>query len=145
MRAALGLIEAVGLTAAITALDAASKAADIKLVGYEKVIGAGKAVSVTIQIAGEVAAVQASVDAGVAAANRIGRVLSYHVIPRPHEEVDLLIKGFEKNLKSNFSKKNLEKNNFSKDDSKKSSEKAEETKSKNKDKNKEEKTKKEEE
>ena len=88
MKAALGLIEAVGLGAAITALDAASKAADVKLVGYEKVIGAGQAVSVTIQIAGEVAAVQASVDAGVAAANRIGRVLSYQVIPRPHEEVD---------------------------------------------------------
>lgn len=104
MKAALGLIEAIGLTTAITALDAASKAADIKLVGYDKVIGAGKAVSVTIQIAGEVAAVQASVDAGVAAANRIGRVLSYHVIPRPHEEVDLLIKAFEKNLKSKTNK-----------------------------------------
>lgn len=104
MKAALGLIEAIGLTAAITALDAASKAADIKLVGYDKVIGAGKAVSVTIQIAGEVAAVQASVDAGVAAANRIGRVLSHHVIPRPHEEVDLLIKVFEKNLKSKSDK-----------------------------------------
>lgn len=106
MRAALGLIEAVGLTAAITALDAASKAADVKLVGYEKVIGAGQAVSVTIQLAGEVAAVQASVDAGVAAANRIGRVLSSHVIPRPHEELDLLIKEFEKNLKQKEEKKN---------------------------------------
>lgn len=130
MKAALGLIEAVGLGAAITALDAASKAADIKLVGYEKVIGAGQAVSVTVQIAGEVAAVQAGVDAGVMAANRIGRVLSYHVIPRPHEEVDLLIKAFEKNLKSS---------------SKKSSEEFEENKTKNKEKDKDETTKKEEE
>ena len=135
MRAALGLIEAVGLTAAITALDAASKAADIKLVGYEKVIGAGQAVTVTIQIAGEVAAVQASVDAGVAAANRIGRVLSYHVIPRPHEEVDLLIKSFEKNLKSKCDK----------DNSDKSSDKLDEKKASNKEKNKNENTKKEEE
>jgi microcompartment protein CcmL/EutN len=130
VRAALGLIEAVGLTTAITALDAASKAADIKLIGYEKVIGAGQAVSVTIQIAGEVAAVQASVDAGVAAANRIGRVLSYHVIPRPHEEVDLLIKEFEKNLKSNS-----DKDNSKKDHSKKSSNQAEDKKTKNKDEN----------
>lgn len=99
MRAALGLIEAIGLTTAITALDAASKAAEVKLVGYEKVIGAGKAVSVTIHIAGEVAAVKASVEAGVAAGSRIGTILSHHVIPRPHEEVDLLIKAFENNLK----------------------------------------------
>lgn len=98
VRAALGLIEAVGLTTAITALDAAGKAADVKLVGYEKVIGAGKAVSVTIHIAGEVAAVKASVEAGVAAACKVGTVLSHHVIPRPHEEVDLIIKAFEKNL-----------------------------------------------
>jgi len=141
VRAALGLIEAVGLTAAITALDAASKAADIRLVGYEKVIGAGQAVSVTIQIAGEVAAVQASVDAGVAAANRIGRVLSYHVIPRPHEEVDLLINEFEKNLKSKSDKSNLDKESSTSDDSKKSSEELEQKKSKNKEKNKDENTK----
>jgi len=117
VKAALGLIEAIGLTTAITALDAASKAADIKLVGYEKVIGAGKAVSVTIQIAGDVAAVKASVDAGVAAANKIGQVLSYHVIPRPHEEVDLLIKAFEKNLKSKDQKslEGMEENKKNKD------------------------------
>lgn len=87
------MMEAIGLTAAMTALDAACKAADVTLVGVEKVIGAGKAVSVTILIAGEVAAVQASVDAGVAAATRTGRMLSHHVIPRPHEEVDNLIRS----------------------------------------------------
>lgn len=145
MKAALGLIEAVGLTAAITALDAASKAADIRLVGYEKVIGAGKAVSVTVQIAGEVAAVQAGVNAGVAAANRVGRVLSYHVIPRPHEEVDILIKEFEKNLKSkanrNSKSSNFEKNNFNKDSIQKPSQNL----SEGKEKNEEEKIKKEEE
>ena len=100
MKAALGLIETIGLTTAITALDAASKAADVKLVGYDKVIGVEKLVSVTINIAGEVAAVKAAVDAGVAAANRVGTVVSGHVIPRPHEEVDKLIKEFEGNLKN---------------------------------------------
>ena len=102
--AALGLIEVVGLTTAITALDAAAKAADITLVGYEKVIGAGKAITVTVQIGGEVAAVKASVEAGVVAANRVGRVLSHHVIPRPHEEVDKLVDTFKKNLKHNKKK-----------------------------------------
>lgn len=105
MKAALGLIETVGLTSAITALDAATKAADVALVGYEKIIGAGKSVSVTIQIAGEVAAVKASVEAGVMAAERSGTVLAYHVIPRPHEEVNTLIESFKKNIKN---KNNLE-------------------------------------
>ncbi|KNF07042.1 microcompartments protein [Gottschalkia purinilytica] len=100
MRAALGLIEAVGLTTAITALDAASKAADVKLVGFDKVIGVEKTISVTIHIAGEVAAVRAAVDAGVEAANRIGKVVSSHVIPRPHDEIDKLMAEFEKNLKA---------------------------------------------
>ncbi|SET52782.1 BMC domain-containing protein [Natronincola peptidivorans] len=104
MRAALGLVEAIGLTTAITALDAAGKAADVKLVGYEKVIGAGKAVSVTVHIAGEVAAVKASVEAAVAAASKVGTVLSHHVIPRPHEEVDLIIQAFEKKAKKKIVK-----------------------------------------
>ncbi len=99
MEKALGLIETLGLTTAVTALDAASKAADVTLVGVEKVIGVGKAVGVTIQVAGEVAAVRAAVDAGEDAGNRVGIVVSSHVIPRPHEEVAGLIKRFEKNLK----------------------------------------------
>ncbi|QEK13167.1 BMC domain-containing protein [Crassaminicella thermophila] len=101
MGAALGLIETVGLGAAITALDAASKAADITIIGYERIIGAGKSVSVTVQIAGEVAAVQAAIDSGVMAAERVGKVLSYRVIPRPHDEVDKFIHQFSKNLKNN--------------------------------------------
>ena len=97
--AALGLIEAIGLGTAVTALDAACKTADVTLVGYEKVIGAGKAVSVTIQIVGDVAAVQAAVSAGTAAGERVGKILATRVIPRPHEEVDELINRFEQNLK----------------------------------------------
>ncbi len=102
--AALGLIEAVGFTTAITALDAAAKAADITLVGYDKVIGAGKAITVTIHIAGEVAAVKASVEAGVIAASKVGTVLAHHVIPRPHDEVDKLIEAFKNNLKQRKTK-----------------------------------------
>lgn len=100
MNKALGLIEALGLSTAVTALDAASKAANITLVGIEKIIGIGSAVGVNIQIAGEVAAVQAAVDAGVTAGNKVGTIFAYHVIPRPHDEVDDLIAKFAKNLKS---------------------------------------------
>lgn len=99
MQKALGLIEAQGLTTAVTALDAASKAADVTLIGIEKVIGVGKGVGVTIQLAGEVAAVRAAVDAGVIAGNRVGVIIASHVMPRPHDEVDILINKFSKNLK----------------------------------------------
>ncbi len=99
MDKALGLIEAQGLTTAVTALDAASKAADVVLVGVEKVIGLEKGVGVTINIAGEVAAVKAAVEAAVIAGNRVGRVISSHVIPRPHDEIDKLIESFGDNLK----------------------------------------------
>ena len=96
MKSAVGMIEAIGLTAAITALDAACKTADVTLIGFEKVIGAGRAVTVTVHITGEVAAVQAGVDAGVAAVSKTGSILAYHVIPRPHEEVQKLIESFQK-------------------------------------------------
>lgn len=99
MNKALGLIEAQGLATAVTALDAASKAADVVLVGVEKVIGVNKGVGVTINIAGEVAAVKAAVEAGVIAGNRVGSIVSSHVIPRPHDEIDRLIEKFAKNLK----------------------------------------------
>ena len=99
MRAALGLIESIGLTTAITALDAASKAADVRLAGFDKVIGVNKMVSVTIQIVGEVAAVNAAVEAGVAAAERVGTVVASRVIPRPHDEVYKLLEEFEYNLR----------------------------------------------
>lgn len=99
MRSALGVIEVIGLGAAITALDAACKAADVTLVGYDKVIGVNKAISVVVNIAGEVAAVKAAVEAGVDAANKVGTVVSSNVLARPHEELDMLINEFAKNLK----------------------------------------------
>src|SRR3989442_12304149 len=83
-REALGLIECRGLVAMIEAADAAVKSANVKLVGWEK-IDAGL---VTAIVRGEVGAVKAAVDAGAAAGRKVGEVLSTHVIPRPHANID---------------------------------------------------------
>lgn len=99
MRGALGVIEVIGLGTAITALDAACKAADVTLVGYDKVIGVNKAISVVVNISGEVAAVKAAVEAGAAAATKVGTLVSSNVLPRPHDELDMLLNEFSKNLK----------------------------------------------
>lgn len=98
MNSALGLIEVLGMATAVTALDAACKNADVVLVGCEKIIGTSKSISVTIQIAGQVAAVKSAVEAGAAAAEKVGKVVSAHVIPRPHEELDKLLECFNKDL-----------------------------------------------
>ena len=84
---ALGLLETKGLVAMIEAADAMVKAANVTLVGSEK-IGAGY---VTVMVRGDVGAVKAATDAGAAAAKRIGEVISVHVIPRPHSDVELLL------------------------------------------------------
>ncbi len=96
---ALGMIEAIGLTAAAAALDAGLKAADVKCAGVEKVIGVDKMISVTINLVGEVAAVQAAVEAGIEAAERVGKVSAHHVLPRPHDEIELLLKQFYRHEK----------------------------------------------
>src|SRR6059036_2500845 len=83
-REALGMIECRGLVAMIEAADAAVKSANVTLVGWEK-IDAGL---VTAIVRGEVGAVKAAVDAGAAAARRVGTVTAIHIIPRPHSEVD---------------------------------------------------------
>ncbi len=80
---ALGLIETRGLVAAIEAADAMLKASNVRLLGIEKT----EAALMTVQVVGETAAVQASVDAGRAAAERVGVVFSSHVIARPAAEV----------------------------------------------------------
>lgn len=94
MLGALGLIETIGLAPAAAALDEALDTADVQFVGSEKVIGAGKCVSVTVQIVGDVAAVEAAVASGKAAAEKVGTVLGAHVIPRPHDEVQKLLENF---------------------------------------------------
>lgn len=84
---ALGMIETKGLVAAVEAADVALKAADVSLVGTEK-IGSGL---VTVMLRGDVAAIKAAVDAGAQAAGRLGELISAHVIPRPHVDVEKLL------------------------------------------------------
>ncbi len=81
---ALGMVETKGLVGAIEAADAMVKAANVTLIGKEK-IGAG---FVTVMVRGDVGAVKAATDAGAAAAQRVGELVSVHVIPRPHSDVE---------------------------------------------------------
>ena len=89
---ALGMVETKGLVGAIEAADAMVKAANVSLVGYEK-IGSGL---VTVMVRGDVGAVKAATDAGAAAAERVGELISVHVIPRPHEEVEYILPSVNK-------------------------------------------------
>ncbi len=89
---ALGMIETVGLVAAIEAADAMVKAANVTLIG-EVQIGGGL---VTMFVRGDVGATKAAVDAGAAAADRVGELKSVHVIPRPHEELEFILPHLEK-------------------------------------------------
>jgi len=84
---ALGMIETKGLVAAIEAADAMVKAANVTLVGKEHVGGG----LVTVLVRGDVGAVKAATDAGAAAAERVGELVSIHVIPRPHSEVETIL------------------------------------------------------
>lgn len=84
---ALGLVECRGLVGAIEAADAMVKAANVKLIGKEK-IGGGY---VTVMVRGDVGAVKAATDAGAAAAKRVGELVSVHVIPRPHSDVEEIL------------------------------------------------------
>mgnify|MGYP002509826663 CR=1 FL=1 len=84
---ALGMVETRGLTAAIEAADAMTKAAEVTLVGTEK-IGSGL---VTVMVRGDVGAVKSAVEAGSAAASRLGELVAVHVIPRPHGDVESIL------------------------------------------------------
>ncbi|MBC8390322.1 MAG: BMC domain-containing protein [Actinobacteria bacterium] len=84
---AIGLIETRGLVGSIEAADAMVKAANVTLMGQER-IGGGL---VTVIVKGDVGAVKAAVDAGAAAAKRVGELLSVHVIPRPHSDLDMIL------------------------------------------------------
>jgi len=87
MKEALGLIETKGLVGAIEAADAMVKAANVRLIGKEQ-IGYGL---VTVMVRGDVGAVKAAVEAGSEAARRVGELVSVHVIPRPHSDVEELL------------------------------------------------------
>ena len=84
---ALGMVETKGLIGSIEAADAMVKAANVLLIGKEY-IGAGY---VTVMVRGDVGAVKAATDAGAAAARRVGELVSVHVIPRPHNEVEKIL------------------------------------------------------
>ncbi|ADX25404.1 ethanolamine utilization protein EutM [Streptococcus dysgalactiae subsp. equisimilis] len=84
---ALGMVETKGLVGSIEAADAMVKAANVTLIGKEHVGGG----LVTVLVRGDVGAVKAATDAGAAAAQRIGELVSVHVIPRPHMEVETIL------------------------------------------------------
>jgi ethanolamine utilization protein EutM len=84
---ALGMVETRGLIGAVEAADAMVKAANVKLIGSEY-IGGG---FVTVMVRGDVGAVKAATDAGAAAAKRVGELVSVHVIPRPHTDVEMIL------------------------------------------------------
>lgn len=87
MSEALGMVETKGLVGAIEAADAMVKSANVVLVGYEK-IGSGL---VTVMVRGDVGAVKASVDAGACAAEKVGELVSKHIIARPHSDVEKIL------------------------------------------------------
>ena len=87
---ALGMIETRGLTAAVDAADAMVKAAEVTLIGTEK-IGSGL---VSVMVRGDVGAVKAAVESGTAAASRLGEIIATHVIPRPHADVEKILPKF---------------------------------------------------
>ena len=84
---ALGMVETKGLVGSIEAADAMVKAANVTLIGKE-IIGGGL---VTVLVRGDVGAVKAATDAGAEAAKRVGELVSVHVIPRPHSEVEVIL------------------------------------------------------
>ena len=87
MQEALGMVETKGYVGAVEAADAMVKSANVSLVGSEK-IGAGL---VTVLVRGDVGAVKAATDAGASAAERVGELISVHVIPRPHNDVEKIL------------------------------------------------------
>lgn len=84
---ALGMVETKGLVGAVEAADAMVKAANVVLIGSEYVGGG----YVTVMVRGDVGAVKAATDAGAAAAKRVGELVSVHVIPRPHQDVEMIL------------------------------------------------------
>ena len=95
MESAYGFIETRGLTAAIEAADAMVKAANVRLIGKEKT-GSGL---VTVMVRGDVGAVKAATEAGAEAASRVGELVSVHVIPRPHADVEKMLEELQTPIK----------------------------------------------
>ena len=98
---ALGMVETKGLVGSIEAADAMVKAANVVLIGSEYVGGG----YVTVMVRGDVGAVKAATDAGAAAAKRVGELVSVHVIPRPHQDVEMIL---PQNTKGSIGGRNAE-------------------------------------
>jgi ethanolamine utilization protein EutM len=98
---ALGMVETRGLVGSVEAADAMVKAANVVLIGSEYVGGG----YVTVMVRGDVGAVKAATDAGAAAAKRVGELVSVHVIPRPHQDVEMIL---PQNTRGNFGGRNSE-------------------------------------
>ena len=98
---ALGMVETRGLVGAVEAADTMVKAANVKLVGKEQVGGG----FVTVMVRGDVGAVQAATDAGAEAAKAVGELVSVHVIPRPHADVETILGGGSEEPKNSSSSK----------------------------------------
>ena len=103
MLEALGLIEVVGLVGAIEAADTASKAADVKVIGYELTRGSGM---VVVKMVGGVSAVKSAVEAASVAAEKITQIISKHVIARPSDELDKIIKAEKEKTDKKLEEKN---------------------------------------
>ena len=88
---ALGMVETKGLVGSVEAADAMVKAANVKIIGKVLVVGG----LVTVMVRGDVGAVKAATDAGAAAAGRVGELVSVHVIPRPHADVEYILPHLE--------------------------------------------------
>ena len=100
---ALGMIETRGLIASIEAADAMVKAANVQLIGKEKVQGG----LITILVVGETAAVKSAIDAGASAAQRVGELVSTHLIPRPDDQLDEIIAGITSNERKSRKKEEI--------------------------------------
>jgi len=98
---ALGMVETRGLVGAVEAADAMVKAANVVLIGSEYVGGG----FVTVMVRGDVGAVKAATDAGAAAAKRVGELVSVHVIPRPHQDIEMIL---PQNTRGNIGGRNAE-------------------------------------
>ena len=111
---ALGIIETYGLTCAVEAADTATKAANVELIGYELARGSGLT---TVKVLGDVGSVKAAMNAANASVSKIGKVVAVHVIPRPHDDIDILMK-WENFLSDNCKKQNNAENKQKPDDNK---------------------------
>lgn len=90
---ALGLIEAIGLTTAIAAADAAAKSANVEILGYEKVNGGGR---ISVKLLGDVGAVKAALAAATIAGSQVGKIEATQLIARPHDEIEALIRTVDR-------------------------------------------------